>query len=160
LFIRLRSRATGRLGRCREVRAAQHTMEIGETLCVTSRRAFRTWLKRNHDRKAEIWLVQYKKATGMPTIDYIEALEEAICCGWIDGLARSIDGQRYATCFTPRRPRSHWTNQNRERASRMTTQGRMTEAGRMKLRPDFRREPGHASPGNGIARPRPRSPEG
>jgi uncharacterized protein YdeI (YjbR/CyaY-like superfamily) len=112
-------------------------VEIGETLLVHTAAEFRRWLRRNHGTKKEIWLVQYKKATGKPSIRYLEAVEQAICFGWIDGFERSIDAERFATRFTPRRPRSHWTDTNRERARRMIAAGRMTEAGRRTLPQDL-----------------------
>ena len=115
-------------------------MDIGETLYVTTREKFRDWLKKNHKIKAEIWLVQYKKATRKPTIPYVEAVEEAICFGWIDGFEKSMDAERYATRFTPRRPKSNWTDTNRERARRLIAQRKMTAAGRAALPPDFDQE--------------------
>jgi uncharacterized protein YdeI (YjbR/CyaY-like superfamily) len=112
-------------------------MEIGETLYLTSRAEFRKWLARNHGSRKEIWLVQYKKATGKPSINYADAVEEAICFGWIDGFEKGIDTERYATRFTPRRPKSNWTETNRQRARKMITDGRMTEAGLESLPTDF-----------------------
>jgi uncharacterized protein YdeI (YjbR/CyaY-like superfamily) len=112
-------------------------MEIGETLYVTTRAGFRDWLTRNHRVKKEIWLIQYKKATKKPSINYIEAVEEAICFGWIDGLEKGMDAERYATRFTPRRPKSNWTETNKERARKMIAEGKMKEAGRAALPDDF-----------------------
>jgi uncharacterized protein YdeI (YjbR/CyaY-like superfamily) len=111
-------------------------MEIGETLYVITRGEFRAWLLENHRLKKEIWLVQYKKATRKPSLDYIEAVEEALCFGWIDGLEKSMDAERYALRFTPRRPKSNWTETNKDRARKMIAAGRMTEAGRAALPPD------------------------
>jgi uncharacterized protein YdeI (YjbR/CyaY-like superfamily) len=108
-------------------------MEIGETLYVTAREDFRKWLTKNHQAKKEIWLVQYKKATKKPSIPYVEAVEEAICFGWIDSVEKSMDSERYATRFTPRRPKSNWTNTNKERARKMIAQGKMTKTGRETL---------------------------
>ncbi len=107
--------------------------EIGETLEVTTPAEFRRWLRKHHANSAEIWLIQYKKTSGKKSISYAEALEEAICFGWIDSSIRSIDAQRYATRFTPRRPRSNWTKSNMELAERLEAQGRLTEAGRKAL---------------------------
>jgi len=115
-------------------------MEIGETLCATSREEFRKWLEVNHASKKEIWLVQYKKRTGKPSLPYLEAVEEAICFGWIDGFEKGMDAERYATRFSPRRLNSNWTEANKERARRMIVLGRMTEAGRLKLPPDVQKE--------------------
>lgn len=113
-------------------------MEIGETLYVTNRDDFRKWLIPNHKVKREIWLIQYKKATKKPSINYIEAVEEAICFGWIDGFEKGMDAERYATRFSPRRPKSNWTNTNKDRARKMIVEGRMTPAGRASLPPDVR----------------------
>ena len=113
-------------------------MEIGETLYVTDREDFRKWLDENHRSKKEIWLVQYKKAANKPSIDYLEAVEEALCFGWIDNTQKSMDTERYATRFSPRRPKSNWTETNKERARRLIAEGRMTEAGHASLPPDIR----------------------
>ncbi|HSJ89476.1 MAG TPA: hypothetical protein VK909_19855 [Anaerolineales bacterium] len=113
-------------------------MEIGETIYVKTADEFRRWLIQNHKNKKEIWLIQYKKATKKPSIDYVEAVQEAICFGWIDGLEKSIDTERYALRFSPRRPKSNWTNTNKDRARRMISEGRMTPAGRATLPPDVR----------------------
>ncbi len=112
-------------------------MEIGETLYVTTRAEFRKWLIGNHRTQKEIWLVQYKKATGKPSLNYVEAVEEAICFGWIDNFEKGMDAERYATRFAPRRPKSNWTETNRERARKMIAAGKMTEAGRARLPEDF-----------------------
>jgi uncharacterized protein YdeI (YjbR/CyaY-like superfamily) len=82
-------------------------------------------------------LVQYKKATRKPSIDYVSAVEEAICFGWIDGFEKGMDSERYATRFTPRRPNSHWTETNKERARNMIGAGRMTAAGRATVPPEI-----------------------
>ena len=112
-------------------------MEIGETLYVTDRTDFRRWLEQNHAGKKEIWLVQYKKATQKASLPYVDAVEEAICFGWIDGFEKTLDAERYATRFSPRRPRSNWTETNKERARRMIANGKMTEAGLEKLPSDI-----------------------
>jgi uncharacterized protein YdeI (YjbR/CyaY-like superfamily) len=113
-------------------------MDIGESIYVTTADEFRKWLIQNHRTKKEIWLIQYKKATRKPSINYVDAVEEAICFGWIDGLEKSMDAERYALRFSPRRPKSNWTNTNKERARRMIAEGRMTPAGRATLPPDVR----------------------
>lgn len=111
-------------------------MEIGETIYVITGEEFRKWLFKNHQTKKEIWLIQYKKATKKPSINYLDAVEEALCFGWIDGLEKSIDAERYALRFSPRRPKSNWTETNKERARKLIAEGRMTEAGRATLPPD------------------------
>ncbi len=113
-------------------------MDIGETLYVTTREDFRKWLSKNHEAKKEIWLVQYKKATKKPSIKYLDAVEEAICFGWIDNFEKGMDAERYATRFAPRRPKSNWTNTNKERARKMIAEGKMTKAGRATLPSDVK----------------------
>ena len=115
-------------------------MEIGETIYVTTGDEFRKWLLKNHQTKKEIWLIQYKKATKKPSINYVDAVEEALCFGWIDGLEKSMDAERYALRFSPRRLKSNWTETNKERARRMIAEGRMTEAGRATLPPDVQQK--------------------
>ena len=113
-------------------------MEIGETIYVTTSDEFRKWLIMNHATKKEIWLIQYKKVTKKPSINYVEAVEEALCFGWIDGLEKGMDAERYALRFSPRRPKSNWTNTNKDRARKMIAEGRMTTAGRAALPPDVK----------------------
>jgi uncharacterized protein YdeI (YjbR/CyaY-like superfamily) len=108
-------------------------MEIGETIYVTTREEFREWLEKNHKTCKEIWLIQYKKFTQKPSIPYADAVEEAICFGWIDGFEKGMDDQRFAKRFTPRRQKSLWTDTNIERARKMLEEGKMTEAGRVTL---------------------------
>ncbi len=125
-------------------------MDIGEAIYVTTREEYRKWLLENHRSKKEIWLIQYKKAAKKPSIPYVDAVEEAICFGWIDGLEKSMDAERYALRFTPRRPKSNWTETNRERARQMIAAGKMTEAGRAALPPDFTPSPNPSPAGRGA----------
>ncbi|MCI0549658.1 MAG: hypothetical protein L0287_01750 [Anaerolineae bacterium] len=113
-------------------------MQIGETIYVTTSDEFRKWLLKNHKTKKEIWLIRYKKATKKPSLNYVEAVEEAICFGWIDNIEKSMDAERFALRFSPRRPKSNWTNTNKERARKMIAEGRMTEPGRATLPPDVK----------------------
>jgi uncharacterized protein YdeI (YjbR/CyaY-like superfamily) len=90
---------------------------------------FRKWLERNHDSAEELLLGLYKKGSGKPTITLREAQDEAICFGWIDGKARSIDKNSWAIRFTPRRPGSFWSAVNIKRAEALVAEERMTRAG-------------------------------
>ena len=108
-------------------------MEISETYYARDRERWRSWLEKNHAKKQEIWLVFYKKHTGKPGIDYDEALDEALCFGWIDGLVKRIDDERYAQRFSPRKKNSQWSEQNKRRVQKMIEEGRMTNAGLEKL---------------------------
>jgi uncharacterized protein YdeI (YjbR/CyaY-like superfamily) len=92
-------------------------------------KAWRTWLRKHHRNTAEVWLVFYKKGTGIPGISYGESLEEAICFGWIDGKKKRLDEQRYIHRFTPRKKASRWSPRNMEIAEAMIAAGRMQPAG-------------------------------
>jgi len=115
-------------------------MQIGETLNVANRDEFRRWLARYHRTKAEIWLVIYKKASGRVSLSYEEAVEEALCFGWIDGIIKSLDAERYVQRFLPRRRGSHWTEANRAKARRLIAAGKMKPAGRAVLPPEMEGE--------------------
>jgi uncharacterized protein YdeI (YjbR/CyaY-like superfamily) len=90
---------------------------------------FRRWLAENHDRAGELWLGIYKKGSGRTGISYLEAVEEALCYGWIDGLARGHDEHSYVQRFTPRRRGSNWSEPNIARAIRLIEEGRMQPVG-------------------------------
>jgi uncharacterized protein YdeI (YjbR/CyaY-like superfamily) len=112
-------------------------MEIGETLLARSRQEWHDWLTQHHRDRKEIWLVYYKKTSGKTGISYDDAVEEALCFGWIDGAIKGIDEETYAGRFTPRRPRSPWSASNRARVSRLLQAGQVTEAGLAVLPPDL-----------------------
>jgi uncharacterized protein YdeI (YjbR/CyaY-like superfamily) len=112
-------------------------VQISTTFYAKDRDAWRAWLKRNHQKVAEIWLIYYKKHTRQPSIAYVHAVEEALCFGWIDGIVKRIDEQRYAQRFTPRRANSKWSELNRHRARRLIAEGRMTSAGEAVLPVDL-----------------------
>jgi len=104
-------------------------MDLGETLYVTDRMAWRSWLKKHHDTEKEIWLVYYKKHTGKPRIPYNDAVEEALCYGWIDSTVKRIDEERFAQRFTPRRKGSNISETNKERVLLMVKERKMTHQG-------------------------------
>lgn len=93
------------------------------TLHVTTREDWRAWLGANGATAADVWLIYNKKHTGKPRVAYDDAVEEAICFGWIDTTVRRIDEDRYMQRFTPRRVRSGWSAHNRRRAEAMMKQG-------------------------------------
>jgi uncharacterized protein YdeI (YjbR/CyaY-like superfamily) len=95
----------------------------------TTRESWRAWLAENHDREPEIWLVYSKRHTGLPRVEYDDAVEEALCFGWIDSIVRSLDEDRYAQKFTPRKAKSKWSDLNRKRFAQMVAEGKMTAAG-------------------------------
>ncbi len=108
-------------------------MKIPKTLYVANRRDWRAWLEEHHATKTEIWLIYYKKHTGKPRIPYDDAVEEALCFGWIDSIVQRIDDQKYAQKFTPRQDRSTWSELNRRRVAKLIKEGRMTDAGLVKI---------------------------
>lgn len=104
-------------------------MEITQTLYVKDRKSWRRWLAKNHKRKNDIWLIYYNKSSGKPRIPYDVAVEEALCYGWIDSLAKNIDKERYAQRFSKRRPGSVLSQMNLERVRRLIAGKKMTKAG-------------------------------
>lgn len=94
---------------------------------------WRAWLERNHDRSDGVWLVSYKKAAGKPTVTYPEAVEEALCFGWIDSRPGKVDDERTMLWYSPRKPGSGWARTNKERIERLMAEGRMTPAGLAKI---------------------------
>ncbi len=104
-------------------------MEITQTLYVHQVSYWRRWLKKNHNATREIWLVYYKKASGKPRIAYNDAVDEALCFGWIDSTVKKLDQDRFCQRFTPRKPGSPCSEMNKARAHRMIKEGRMTPAG-------------------------------
>lgn len=103
-------------------------MAITQTLEVENRADWRRWLSDHHATATEIWLLTYPPSSGRG-IPYLDSVEEALCFGWIDGIAKKYDAERTAQRFTPRRPKSNWTELNKERARRLIAQGLMTPAG-------------------------------
>ena len=108
--------------------------EACQRQCFKGRDDWRAWLTENHVTAQEMWLVFYKKHVGKPGLTYIEALEEALCFGWIDGILKRIDGEKHTIRFSPRRTNSIWSEQNKQRVGRLIQEGRMAEAGLAKVR--------------------------
>lgn len=94
---------------------------------------WRRWLDENHTKLDGVWLRLYKKASGVPSISYAEALDEALCYGWIDGQKKSYDEDSYLQKFTPRRSRSMWSKRNTEHVKRLQDAGLMTPAGLLEV---------------------------
>jgi uncharacterized protein YdeI (YjbR/CyaY-like superfamily) len=100
-----------------------------KTLEVRTREEWRAWLARHHASESELWLVFHKRHTGRASIAYEDAVEEALCFGWIDSLIRRLDDRRYARKFTPRRSDSKWSAVNRKRYAALEASGRLMPAG-------------------------------
>ena len=103
--------------------------EITETFFAADRAAWRAWPTANHASCSEIWLVFLKKHVGEPCVTLDEAVEEALCFGWVDSLLRRVDDRRHVLRFTPRKAASQWSASNKERAERLTREGLMAPAG-------------------------------
>jgi len=97
------------------------------------RKSFRNWLEENYDRSPGIWMIFYKKHTNTDCITYNEALEEALCFGWIDSIIKKVDDNQYLRKFTPRTNVSKWSDVNKRLALSLIQEGKMTEAGLKKI---------------------------
>ena len=104
-----------------------------EKLYFENRRQWREWLEKNHLAKKEVFLVYFKKHTGKPRIPYDDAVEEALCFGWIDSIVKRIDDEKYMQKFTPRNHKSLWSETNKKRVEKIIAEGKMTEAGLEKV---------------------------
>jgi uncharacterized protein YdeI (YjbR/CyaY-like superfamily) len=105
-----------------------------DTLDFKDRKDWREWLEDNNLKEREVWLVHYKKHTGKPGITLEEAVEEAICFGWIDSKMRSVDDEKYILRYSPRKKNSPWSEINKKRATKLIKQGKMTEEGLNKIK--------------------------
>ncbi|MEE9373336.1 MAG: YdeI/OmpD-associated family protein [Saprospiraceae bacterium] len=94
-----------------------------------NREEWRDWLKKNHFNEKEIWLVYYKKHTGKQTVTYMDSVEEALCFGWIDGIKKSIDNEKYVHKFTLRKVKSKWSPLNIRLAKKLIKERKMTNFG-------------------------------
>ena len=104
-------------------------MQIGKTLYVKTREEWRSWLEKNHQKESEIWLISYRKFTKKTSVLYNDAVEEALCFGWIDSILKKIDLNSYAQRFSPRRANANWSPMNKERMRRLIKDKKMTPAG-------------------------------
>lgn len=104
-------------------------MGLVESLYVAGRDEWRVWLDKNYSIKSEVWLIFYKKHTGKLCVSYGDAVDEALCFGWIDSIVKRVDDERYLRKFTPRKRGSVWSEVNKRRVRRLIREGRMTEAG-------------------------------
>jgi uncharacterized protein YdeI (YjbR/CyaY-like superfamily) len=100
-----------------------------DTFCPTGRQEWRQWLQENHSKKQSVWLIYYKMKAGKPTLSWSEAVDEALCFGWIDSKAVSIDDVSFKQFFCPRKPKSVWSKINKEKVRRLIDEGLMTPAG-------------------------------
>ncbi|MDD2889337.1 MAG: YdeI/OmpD-associated family protein [bacterium] len=104
-----------------------------KTLSLTNRKEWRKWLESNHNKEKEIWLIHYKKHSEIKGISYKDALEEAICFGWIDSKMKGIDDEKFILRYSPRKKNSVWSEINKNTALKMIKEGKITEEGLAKI---------------------------
>jgi uncharacterized protein YdeI (YjbR/CyaY-like superfamily) len=127
-----------------------------DSLYLTRRPDWRAWLRKNHQSEKVVWLRFYKKATGKPTLPYDDALNEALCWGWIDSLVRRIDEECYAQKFTPRANAGKWSASNIERMRALIVAGQVQKPGMAVISPEVLKQVrGRAKP---ARRPEPAMP--
>jgi uncharacterized protein YdeI (YjbR/CyaY-like superfamily) len=100
-----------------------------ETFCPTSRQEWRLWLKDNHSSKQSVWLVCYKKKSNVPTITWSEAVDEALCFGWIDSKRKPVNEDKFIQFFSKRKSNGTWSKVNKEKIKQLIDEGLMTKAG-------------------------------
>jgi uncharacterized protein YdeI (YjbR/CyaY-like superfamily) len=100
-----------------------------EKFCPSSSQQWRTWLQKNHAKKQSVWLMCYKASSGKPSISWSEAVDEALCFGWIDSIRKSVDDEAFVQFFSKRKPTSAWSKINKEKIERLMEEKRMAPAG-------------------------------
>jgi uncharacterized protein YdeI (YjbR/CyaY-like superfamily) len=108
-------------------------MGLEEALLFHTRNEWRTWLEKHHRTKKEVWLLHYKKQSKKPYLNHFDAVEEALCFGWIDSKLKKIDEERFILKYSPRKPKSVWSKINKEKAEALMLSGKMTPAGLEKI---------------------------
>ena len=108
-------------------------MELDKGLFFKDRNEWRKWLERNHSKSSEALLIHYKKSSGKEGLNHFDAVEEALCFGWIDSKLRRIDEERFMLRYTPRKEKSVWSKKNKDTAERMIQSGKMSDAGIKKI---------------------------
>lgn len=103
---------------------------MDDALAFASAAKFRAWLERNHEKKTELWIRFDRASSNKDTLTYKQAVDEALCYGWIDGVLKSLDEASYVRRFTPRKPKSIWSAVNIARVAELEALGKMTDAGR------------------------------
>lgn len=103
--------------------------ETTNHITPTSSQEWRDWLHANHQHQEFIWVVFYKVSSDVPSLTWSEAVDEALCFGWIDSTKRPIDEERYKQYFSKRKPKSNWSKINKDKIEQLTAEGRMMEAG-------------------------------
>lgn len=106
-----------------------HKEKETESICPASAGEWRQWLQQNHNVKQSVWLIQHKKKSNKPSLSWSEAVDEALCFGWIDSVRKTIDEERYVQFFSRRKPTGNWSKINKEKIELLIEKGLMTQAG-------------------------------
>jgi len=109
-------------------------MSLNNPLHFKNRDEWRTWLEKNHNKLNEIWLIHYKKSSSKKSVNHFDAVEEALCFGWIDSKLKKIDDERFILKYSPRKKKSVWSKINKEKAEELIASGKMTPVGLEKIR--------------------------
>jgi uncharacterized protein YdeI (YjbR/CyaY-like superfamily) len=104
-----------------------------DTFCPASRQAWRQWLRKNHQSKQSVWLLLYKKGSNGPIISWSEAVDEALCFGWVDSTRKPVDEEKFIQFFSRRKPTGTWSKINKEKVQRLIDQRLMAKAGLMSI---------------------------
>ena len=124
----LRPKQSGRAPTRRRTGAENRSQTV-KTFVAQTADQWRKWLDEHHDSESEVWLIFYKRHTGVGSIAYLDALDEALCFGWVDSLVKRLDESRYARKFTPRKTDSRWSTINRKRYAALKAAGRLKPGG-------------------------------
>lgn len=100
-----------------------------ETFCPADKQQWRAWLQENHEKEPSVWLIYYKMKSGMSTLSWSDAVDEALCFGWIDSTRKTLDDEKFMQFFCKRKPKSGWSKINKEKIERLTAEGWMAPAG-------------------------------
>ncbi len=104
-------------------------IDTANTLLFKDRNEWRSWLEKNHTTSNEVWLIHYKKSLGKKSLNHFDAVEEALCFGWIDSKLKKLDEEKFILKYSPRKSKSVWSKINKENAEKMISLGKMTKAG-------------------------------
>jgi uncharacterized protein YdeI (YjbR/CyaY-like superfamily) len=108
-------------------------LDISKALYFADKNAWRKWLEQNHSQEKEVLLIHYRKDSGKTSLNHFEAVEEALCFGWIDSILKRVDDERFVLKYTPRKANSIWSKVNRDKAEQLIKAGKMTKAGLAKI---------------------------
>lgn len=101
-----------------------------ESICPTNKQEWRNWLEKNHQTEDAVWLIVYKKSSAKPSLSWSDAVDEALCFGWIDSVRKTIDNEKFKQFYSKRKPASTWSKINKEKVEILEVQGLMTPSGR------------------------------